>query len=62
MGNSFKRETFLCRTLQSKLKWSAIYMGIKVDQKTTLALWLKGEVTDISSLCGYELQSQGAVV
>ena len=37
-------------------------MGIKVDQKTTLALWLKGEVTDISSLCGYELQSQGAVV
>ena len=52
----------MCRTLQFKLKWSAIYMGIKFDQKTTLALWLKGEVTDISSLCGYELQSQGAFV
>jgi len=37
-------------------------MGIKVDQKTTLILGLKGEVTDIFSLCGYELQSQGAFV
>ena len=30
-------------------------MGIKVDQKTPLILELKGEVTDIFSLCGYEL-------
>ena len=37
-------------------------MGIKVDKKTTLALGLKGEVTDIFSLCRYELQSQGAFV
>ena len=37
-------------------------MGIKVDHKTTLILGLKGEVTDIFSLCGYELQPQGAFV